>query len=524
MEGRGGGNESKERERERDRERVDCLARRSIPKRLEEELAHAPKFKPALVSTRGGSVGISGIGSRNLTVGDVMSRSVESAMYDEIMGPLVNRKPAVSMTPRLEAALARNNAIRTAGASPTLQAPGVNLPSNSPDITVSLLARLTDCEADLTATRRQLAVKTRRVTELEDENKELKALLVEPAEVYEELDFVKGQNQDLLVKLKEMEAFLKDYGLQWVGTPSIEDPSPARDHKSNEGSSSPHLSFSSFSKKIQELNDVINSEPTQVVTEEGGKITKLARPSEILEQIRIVFYSNGLMVRRGPFRDCDSDSYKQFTRDVMDGYFPTEFKDDYPEGVVFTLVDRHNAVYDSSAADKEDMLTAQQFFQKLPKTIIKNGEIVDIRSSLQDRLVVDNGVRDNQAKDASKQLPTADRKREQLVLKSSGFLHCDAAHRKPVTVQLRWIDGSIIIVKLDFSEDVGTIRSLVERHFVGEIDTVADTKGEEANLVSSTPVFELRTVWPARCVEDDCSLAEAGLVPNGTLHAVRKRI
>lgn len=494
-----------------ERDLSDRLARRNIPRRLEEDLAQVPKFKPVLRTANSRSA--NGNVERNLTVGDVMAHSVETAMYDEIFGSVVSRKPPVGMTPALDAALARNTAKKATGSTV--------VPSSSPDLTVGLLARLTDCETELKATRKQLAEKLRRITELEDENKELKALLVEPAEVYDELEFVKGQNADLLSKLNEMEEFLKDYGLKWVGTSSMDGHLSIRESSKDEDTKHVGASYDIFSKKIQELNDMISAEPAQVVTEEGGKITKLARPSEILEQIRVVFYSNGLMVRRGPFRECGSESYKQFTRDIMDGYFPAEFKDDYPDGVVFVLVDRHNIAYDSSVADKEDALTAQKLLQRLPKTVIRNGEIVDVRSSVQDRLGLDKASNgDAQAKNTLKSSASSaqEKSRDQILLQSVAFIHCEEQHRKPVTVQLRWIDGSLLVVKLDVSDDVGTIRSLVESYFASRVDSKADSKE-----TAYPPQFELRTVWPARCVDDDCSLADAGLVPNGTLHAVRRR-
>jgi hypothetical protein len=511
------------------------VARNVLPKRLEEDLARDAannKFKPPA------TMGMAG--KSRMTVGDVMAHQVESAMYDEILGPALRRPPASSsastnMTPKLEAALAANSARKAAllgnNANNANNIGGSG--SSSPDITVSLLTRLTDCETELKATRKQLAEKLRRITELEDDNRELKALLVEPSEVYEELDFVRGQNHDLMTKLDHMEAFLKDYGLVWVGNSSNSSNSSSSPNTDSSSVCSPptpsSLSYSAFSKKIQELNDVINSEPVQVVKEADGKITKLARPSEILEQIRVVFYSNGLMVRRGPFRDHASESFRKFTRDVMDGYFPSEFRDEYPDGVVFVLVDRHDTVYDSSSNNNDDVLSGQQFLQRLPKTVIKNGEIVDVRSSINSRLTGDATTAGAKQSSSTPPLPALagaaadNKKKDQLVLESMGFRHCGEAHRKPVTVQLRWVDGSMILMKLDASDDIGTIRSMVNQHFE-QVDHKYDHKDDSKSNHHGMPAFELRTVWPAKVVDDDCTLTEAGLVPNGTLHAIRKRV
>ena len=38
------------------------------------------------------------------------------------------------------------------------------------------------------------------------------------------------------------------------------------------------------------------------------------------------------MTQRGPFREYELDLTRRFLSDVMDGYFPIEFKEEYPDG------------------------------------------------------------------------------------------------------------------------------------------------------------------------------------------------
>ena len=511
-----------------------------IPKRLEEDLNNAPKFKPGMPPRK--------------TVADLMTDSVESAMYDEMFGSIVNRR-STDMTPKLSAAL-NSNAMSS------------DRPKPSSDLTVSLLARLTDCESELKLNRRQLAEKLRRVTELEDENRELKRQLQAPDEVYEELEFVKGQNEDLIHKLQEMEQFLSDYGLVWVGNNS----NPSADSITNESKDDVGrgVNYNIFAKKVDELNQMIHSEPTQIQTDDKGRKARLVRASEMLEQIRIVFFKDGLMVKRGPFRDNGSDSYKSFTRDIMDGYFPSEFKLDYPDGVVFNLVDKHDQKYDpqSFETNAEGKMTSAQLLQRLPKTVIRNGEIIDIRDSIQSKLnptgssgntklaysedKLDAAIAKSNPTQSSASLllsksdqnensnvvgpvPTTAsavtvapaKKKEQKTLISTGFENGESS---PVTVQVRWIDGTVLVVKMVESENIGILRQLIVDEVVipkAQMCTTAAAANngskDESSVAASSPLqpFELRSVWPARKIEDDSSLRDAGLVPSGTLHAFK---
>lgn len=513
-----------------------------IPKRLEEDLNNAPKFKPGMPPRK--------------TVGEMMTDSVESAMYDEMFGSLVNRR-STDMSPKLAAAL-NANTLSSDRAKP------------SADLTVSLLARLTDCESELKLNRRQLAEKLRRITELEDENRELKRQLQAPDEVYEELDFVKGQNEDLVHKLQEMEQFLSDYGLVWVGNNS----KSSDDLVASESKDGVDLgvNYNIFAKKVDELNQMIHSEPTQIQTDDKGRKARLVRASEMLEQVRIVFFKDGLLVKRGPFRENASDSYKSFTRDIIDGYFPSEFKLDYPDGVVFNLIDKHDQKYDpqSFETNAEGKMTSAQLLQRLPKTVIRNGEIIDIRDSIHAKLHPAAGTNTNTSnklahaedktdtvaskRSSSSLLSKTDqndnnnvsrnvvmtssstsvvvggassKKREQRLLLSSGF---ESGESNSVTVQVRWIDGTVIVVKMVEAENIGVLRQLIiddvlipkANSGVSEVGSKDDTDTASSSAMTYTlQPFELRSVWPARKIEDDSSLREAGLVPSGTLHAFK---
>ena len=48
-----------------------------------------------------------------------------------------------------------------------------------------------------------------------------------------------------------------------------------------------------------------------------------------------------------------SDNARSFIADVMDGYFPAEFKDKYPDGVAFEIKDSSDKTYDDQMKEHE---------------------------------------------------------------------------------------------------------------------------------------------------------------------------
>jgi hypothetical protein len=46
---------------------------------------------------------------------------------------------------------------------------------------------------------------------------------------------------------------------------------------------------------------------------------------------------DGIIVGNRPFKNIQSKSYHSIMADIFNGYFPSEFKNDYPDGVIFNL-------------------------------------------------------------------------------------------------------------------------------------------------------------------------------------------
>lgn len=151
---------------------------------------------------------------------------------------------------------------------------------------------------------------------------------------------------------------------------------------------------------IQELNLMAGEGTSKVVKEIDGTY-KLRIP----EALALRIYKNGIFFRDGPFRPFKTDSCAlDFVKDIQDGYFPLELKDEYPEGVSFLFTDCHTETYLSNAysgsfendnfetldishslCDIQSIHSSfktQSFVSKLPKYIIKNGNVINVRSEI----------------------------------------------------------------------------------------------------------------------------------------------
>jgi hypothetical protein len=386
---------------------ADILGKRLIPKRLEEELNNVPKYNPSHAE------------QRRTSVGDAMDFNVERAMYEEFVTPALNKRgiikisDSVSMKSHDRPVAAVDKQNTNAGTTSDDRVPVSEASSSSgatksaadSNMTVKMLTRLADAEEEVRSLRRQLVDKMGIVDSLRHENALLKKFKDEAidkngsssdgknTELVDEVEFLKNENYDLQCQIADMEDFLRDYGLRWVGRPSsgsIFAGNPNRQHI---------VSYVQFKAKINELNELIKAEPAQVQVSQSNRRGRFVHLSEELEPIKLTFYKNGIMVKRGPFRTNGSDTYVSFVRDIMDGYFPSEFKKDYPDGVIFELIDKHECEYAESgwlrdgdadsigaANNQGDVMSKHTLLSNLPKTVIRNGEIVNARDEIASRL------------------------------------------------------------------------------------------------------------------------------------------
>jgi hypothetical protein len=293
----------------------------------------------------------------------------------------------------------------------------------------AMAARLRVAESQVKALREDCKVKDRliydlqkRLTELSSTSNPQERPKTAPSKELPlrgngDLVMIKESNARLRLQLEEMHQFLADYGLKWVGDDNkISD---AECQKVKQPSQGPEaLGFELDMQRILAHAKELNGITGQKRLAKHGPI----RQFENLPEVCITFYADGLLVRNGPARAYAMKESRLLVRDLIDGYFPFEFKADFPDGVKLVVLDKlsescvqvrkspfegvghsldsgrniqQNAKQDPDTADDLAGLRAlrarhggvapqhlQHFVQKLPHSVIVGGEVVNVRSGI----------------------------------------------------------------------------------------------------------------------------------------------
>jgi hypothetical protein len=135
-------------------------------------------------------------------------------------------------------------------------------------------------------------------------------------------------------QIDEMTDFLADYGLHWVGGPG-----PTNVSSFPRGPTDMPL----FMQHIAELNSMVGA--GVALKKDNSRITKIGECS-----IRICLQEEGFTLDGGRLRLYSHPLSSDFFKDIMDGFFPVEFKGKYPEGVKMIVEDcRTNDLFKGKA-------------------------------------------------------------------------------------------------------------------------------------------------------------------------------
>ena len=471
---------------------TSTCARKNPPERLEEALKAIPRFKPAMKAPP------------QRSVADILGDSTCQAMFDEVLGPLVNKRAKSAYDqPQLS----------TAADVPTSSSSALSS-SGAPDMdfTTRLLIRLSDAEQETKSMRRQLVEKMGRVSVLERENRELRQRLEAPEVFADELQTVKDDNAELRAQIADMEQFLRDYGLVWVGNQGNDDGAGgAGSAADRRRTAAAGVDFKAFAKKIDDLNAMLAAEPAQVKVDGTSRRARLVHADEMFDCVPVAFYRDGILIRRGPFRVKGSESYDSFVRDVMDGYFPSEFQGEFPDGVMFKLVDRHEMDFEADAAAAAEggaagagagAMGKDQFLRRLPKTVVRGGEIVSVRDDIEAML----GPPGNNGNGSNSGSSSSGAGGKGTTVLQTPAAAAGPGPRPTAAVHVRWLDGTTVVAAMYADDSVGALRAMLVEQCTGAEGAAA---------------FELRAAYPPRALDDVSTMMDAGLCPNGTVHARR---
>uniref|UniRef100_A0A672GB60 UBX domain-containing protein 11 n=1 Tax=Salarias fasciatus TaxID=181472 RepID=A0A672GB60_SALFA len=246
-----------------------------------------------------------------------------------------------------------------------------------------------------------------------------------------------------------LQNFLSDYGLIWVGDAEKEGSSEDEqilDPPQRDGSFL--VNFDLVVQSIRELN-ILAGEGESFVRTTAGR-AQLAQK----EPIQLSLYSNGILMFDGPFRSYRDLSTQQCVTDLMDGYFPSELQDRFPDGAPFEVrpfckIYIFVQVHDSTVSYKLPVNSrADQFLDKLPKVVVKRGRVIKIREPIRN---------------------TSLNKFFFIFCFISRSLASTGSHQSPlndiITLKVRSEDGDqVYIVKMRLSETVGHLRKYLDQH------------------------------------------------------------
>lgn len=393
-------------------------------------------------------------------------------------------------------------------------------------------------------------------------------------------------------QVAEIKAFLQDYGLVWVGdTPPADTcPSPTSGSTAaaalppgstavlTEASSSIYQASSSLpfdiaelQQCIDELNAVagdgisqlrpINTAAVASGSNHSTKTIGLYTP----EPVQLVIYSNGMQLHTAPARPYTDATTEATLIDIFDGYFPSVLRHEFPEGIPLKLVDRSSVSIATASAsatagqgasathhkirgfeqlqqqcgsNPAGVLGPAEFLQRLPNAVVKNQQVVPVRSAVQDYLQGSNNDSRSSSSAGRVYIRAHSGRRRSKDDSSTGSIAQQLPgeqqqQQQLATVQVKSADGKqTFVLKLAYQTTIGMLRALIDRHqaSTGMKCTVCEQKATAATVGTSDArlaagaaahsiyCYELRSAFPARAYDDDeVTLEAAGLTPSATL-------
>ncbi|XP_010083552.1 PREDICTED: LOW QUALITY PROTEIN: UBX domain-containing protein 11, partial [Pterocles gutturalis] len=382
----------------------------------------------------------------------------------------------------------------------------------------SMMKKISLLEQKIEEQAQEIQLKDRRIAELEEKMKTLQKGEDAPdSSTAEELDM---RCLQLQTQVWEMERFLNDYGLIWVGerheqledleSLKDEDELPARSlWKPGEAVVSKHeIDFDLILENVKDLNVLAGEGIAQIQHTPGG--ARLRQP----EPLSLTLYQNGIVMCNGPFRPYEDPSTQQCLQDIMDGYFPSELQTRYPDGVPLQVTDRRDVVFrerdlpgsfpghgqvvgHSKSSEVQETaeisgpkVSLEQFSNKFSKP--SKQEAISVQGSDRAAQQGSDGVRSS--KEILVETPRLAALERVKVAEGA-----EASTRDICTLRIRSESGEqTYVIKMLFTETIGDLRQLLTHARGGDSDS-----------------YEIISTFPQRVYVDNSR--SLGLTPNASL-------
>ncbi|KAG4094492.1 hypothetical protein H8356DRAFT_1311109 [Neocallimastix lanati (nom. inval.)] len=360
--------------------------------------------------------------------------------------------------------------------------------------------------------------------------------------------------------------------------------------------------FDHLSKQIKFLNHLADDGIGKIIQHKNGAYT-----IQMPEPQTLNVYSNGFIFQ-DEFYSFSKRNSLLFIKELIDGYFPFQLKERYPEGVPFKLIDNHTKYYNSRppylpytgkgvmnrpssssmSSEKSDSsllksnnlnknyihkddeenlsnvsnmhnnknvnkdvklleTTKKNFLNNLPKNIIKDGYVIDIRKSTNDILFNDDNNKKNDYKPFDKNkkdMIEFDIKEENLIESEDNNLKIDKHNKSYLfddvneNKNVKERDESIIVNNnndTNSKESVHSENLYIENEKTTTIkiknnsneyifnmkytDTIKNLKDLiEDKLFIKRDSFKLKMPFQINDFEDNETLEDSSLVPNACLY------
>ncbi|KAM4700622.1 UBX domain-containing protein 11 isoform 2-T2 [Discoglossus pictus] len=377
------------------------------------------------------------------------------------------------------------------------------------DLLSSTMRRVGELEKKVRLQDREIQHKDQEIAALGEKIKKLQRHKREGSPSGSKAQELEKRCNELQKKVWDMEHFLSDYGLVWVG-----DNNESSDVEQNTGRQNPgpgtsgsfHLDFDLVLENLRDLNVLGGEGESQIEYRDGG--ARLRTP----EPIPLTLYNNGIIMFKGPFRSYQEPSTQQCLRDIMDGFFPSELQSRFPDGVTFQVTDKRNVFFqerqlwdefpgpgqtvggtEGKIQKNREMpgpkLKMEQFLNKLPKSVVRRGQVLDIREPIRETLQGD-GI---------------NKSPQEILVESPNVLAMEDRSENQMAV-------SNLRIRSESGDQTYKVRML-PTETLGDLRTYL-CKFRSPNLSS----YDIIGRFP-HCVYDDDSrpLQEIGLVPNAFL-------
>ncbi|XP_048769463.1 UBX domain-containing protein 11-like isoform X2 [Ostrea edulis] len=446
-------------------------------------------------------------------------------------------------------------------------------PPSDQELMTSMMTRITILEQKVQSQTKELTEKDKKIKILEDKVKIMKKAQgdLSPRESRE----LEKKCLLLQQQVHEMEAFLADYGMVWVGEKSDTNSTYYNDKSSSDSESDEEMwrpntslnhnftpaTITSTAVKPETVQSKFTVDYDRVIENikdlnvlAGEGVSKIQHTTDgarlrLPDPVPLVLYANGIMLFGGPFRPFTDPLTQQCAQDIQDGYFPSELQTKFPDGVPFVVTDYRDTYFkdtrqevfrgtgqvlggetrpsrlvpESKTAEKNHdavpmntpehtqfkvaterpgpKMSVGQFLQKLPKSVIKDGKVIDIRDAVgenfrdaktsQSVMVVETDT----VKDMKKRLDGSESSRP-------------ITPRNITTLRVKSDTGSqTYILKMKFQETIRDLRKYIDLH-----------------RPSNSQAYNIVSAYPSKTFDnEEITLLDAGLTPNAVLHLrVRK--